>query len=176
MNAPAPPAAADVLHGAGIISAVKAAGVTYVLSVPDLHTASGLLTPITSDKDLTLVRTCKEDECFGISAGLSYGNKRALILIQYTGFLYSMNAIRGVAVEHKQPMVMMIGLLGKEPGVPPQQSRRYGSRIIEPILDVMGIERIYIDLDGDVAKITPAINKAYETSTPLAFLIGRRPI
>ena len=174
MNEPAN--AADVLHGAGIIAAVKAAGVSHVLSVPDLHTAKGLLTPITADKDLTLVRTCKEDETFGIAAGLTYGNKRALILIQYTGFLYAINAIRAVAVEHKQPMCMMIGMLGKEPGVPPQQSKRYGLRIIEPILDVMGIERVYIDLDADVPKVTAAIRKAYENSTPVAMLIGRKPV
>ena len=71
---------------------------------------------------------------------------------------------------------MMIGLLSKEPGVPPQQSKRYGLRIIEPILDVMGIERHYIDVDSDIAKITPAITKAYETSTPVAMLIGRKPV
>ena len=59
MNAPTKPGdAADVLHGAVIIEAVKAAGVTYVLSVPDLHTAKGLLTPITTDPDLNLIRTC----------------------------------------------------------------------------------------------------------------------
>jgi sulfopyruvate decarboxylase subunit alpha len=177
MNASAKPGAAgDLLHGAGIIQAVKDAGVTYVLSVPDLHTAKGLLTPITSDKDLTLIRTCKEDECLGISAGLTYGNKRALILIQYTGFLYAMNSIRGVACEQKLPMVMMIGLLSKEVGVAPQDSKRFGLRIIEPILDVMGIERHYIDVDADVAKITPAIKKAYETSAPVAMLIGRKPV
>ena len=62
------------------------------------------------------------------------------------------------------------------PGVPPQQSKRYGLRIIEPILDVMGIERHYIDVDSDIAKITPAITKAYETSTPVAMLIGRKPV
>ncbi len=174
MNDPAN--SADALHGAGIIQAVKDAGVSYVLSVPDLHTAKGLLTPITSDKDLTLIRTCKEDETFGISAGLTYGDKRALILIQYTGFLYAMNAIRAIACEHKQPMVMMIGLLSKEVGVAPQQSRRFGLRIIEPILDVMGIERHYIDTDADVSKITPAIKKAYETSSPVAMLIGRKPV
>ena len=177
MNAPTKPGdAADVLHGAVIIEAVKAAGVTYVLSVPDLHTAKGLLTPITTDPDLNLIRTCKEDETLGISAGLTYGNKRALILIQYTGFLYAMNAIRAVACEHKQPMCMMIGLLSKEPGVPPQESRRFGLRIIEPILDVMGIERHYIDTDADIHKITPAIRRAYETSQPVAMLIGRKPL
>ena len=42
---------------------------SHVLSVPDLHTAGGLLTPIRSDPDFTLIRTCKEDETFGIAAG-----------------------------------------------------------------------------------------------------------
>ncbi len=177
MDVGAPAAeAGDALRGAGIIRAVKDAGVTYVLSVPDLHTAGGILAPVTADKELTLIRTCKEDEAFGIAAGLSYGSKRALILIQYTGFLYSMNAIRAIACEHSMPMVMMIGLLSKEPGVPPAQSRRFGLRIIEPILDVMGIERHYIDTDADIAKITPAIRKAYETPKPVALLIGRRPV
>ena len=177
MNAPTKPGdAADVLHGAAIIEAVKAAGVSHVLSVPDLHTAKGLLSPITADPDMTLIRTCKEDETLGIAAGLTYGAKRALILIQYTGFLYAMNAIRAVACEHKQPMCMMIGLLSKEPGVPPQESKRFGLRIIEPILDVMGIERHYIDTDADIAKITPAIRRAYETSQPVAMLIGRKPL
>ena len=70
----------------------------------------------------------------------------------------------------------MIGLLSKEPGVAPQESRKFGLRIIEPILDVMGIERHYIDVDEDVAKIAPAIRSAYENSHPVAMLIGRQPI
>ena len=89
------------LSGAAIIRAVKDAGVEYVLSVPDLHTSQGVLKRVASDNELKLVRVCKEDECLGIAAGLTYGNKRALILIQYTGFLYAMNAIRAVACEHR---------------------------------------------------------------------------
>ena len=162
------------LHGAKIVDAVKAAGVDYVLSVPDLHTSQGLLFPISRDPRFKLVRVCKEDECLGVAAGLSYGEKRALILIQYTGFLYAMNAIRAVACEHKMPMCMMIGMLEKEPGVPPQQSKRFGLRIIEPILDVMGIARCCIETDDDVPQIQPAIEKAYETSRPTAILIGGR--
>src|ERR1700712_5989896 len=116
MNAPAKPGdSGDVLHGLKVIEAVKDAGVEYVVAVPDLHTSKGLLFPIAADKDLKLIRVCKEDETLGIGAGLSYGNKRALLLFQYTGFLYAMNAIRGVGVEHKHPTCMMVGLLGKEP-------------------------------------------------------------
>ena len=164
------------LSGAAIVRAVKDAGVEYVLSVPDIHTSQGVLKRVVEDNELKLVRVCKEDECFGIAAGLTYGDKRTLILIQYTGFLYAINAIRAIAVEHKQPMVMMIGLLSKEPDVPPKQSKKFGVAITEPILEVLGIDQHYIDTDDDVGKIKPAIEKAYATSRPVALLIGRPPV
>src|SRR5438309_4893892 len=125
------------LHGAAVLAAIKASGVQFILSVPDIVTSSGLLRPIARDPDLRLVRVCKEDECIGIASGLHYCDKRALILIQYTGFLDSINAIRAVAVEYQQPICMMIGLLGHEPERAPTQSGRYGVRILEPILDAM---------------------------------------
>jgi sulfopyruvate decarboxylase subunit alpha len=163
------------LHGGPIIAAIKASGIEYVLAVPDIVTSSGLLAPIAHDKDLKLVRVCKEDECVGIASGLSYADKRALILIQYTGFLDSLNAIRGIAVEYKQPICMMVGLLGHDPEVAPRASPRYGVRIIEPICDDMGLAHHLISLDSDVGKIAPAIDKAYRESAPVALLIGRRP-
>jgi sulfopyruvate decarboxylase subunit alpha len=177
MDAPAESVAADAreLHGAGIIAAIKASQVEYVLAVPDIVTSSGLLAPIAKDKDFKLIRVCKEDECIGIASGLSYSDKRALILIQYTGFLDSLNAIRGIAVEYKQPICMMVGLLGHDPEKQPRASPRYGVRIIEPICDDMGIAHHLINEDADIARIEPAIEKAYRNSEPVALLIGRRP-
>jgi len=163
------------LNGGLILAAIKAAGVEFVLSVPDIVTSAGLLRPIARDGALRLIRVCKEDECIGIASGLSYYDKRALILIQYTGFLDSLNAIRAVAVEYKQPICMMVGLLGHEPERAPTQSGRFGVRIIEPILDAMGIAHDLIREDADVAKIKPAIDKAYAQSAPVVLLIGRRP-
>src|SRR5579863_9856335 len=164
-----------MLNGGKIIAAIKASGVEYVLSVPDITTSSGLLAPIAQDKDLRLIRVCKEDECIGIASGLSYADKRALILIQHTGFLDSINAIRGIAVEYKQPICMMVGLLQHEPERAPRASSRYGVRIMEPILDDMGIAHHLIGVDADVAIIQPAIEKAYSESEPVTFLIGRSP-
>jgi sulfopyruvate decarboxylase TPP-binding subunit len=163
------------LSGGAIIDAVKASGIEFVLSVPDITTSSGLLAPIANDKALRLVRVCKEDECIGIASGLSYADKRALILIQHTGFLDSINAIRGIAIEYKQPICMMIGLLQHDPDFTPRESPRYGVRIVEPILDDMGIEYHVVSVDADVAKIQPAIEAAYRQSHPVAFLIARSP-
>lgn len=166
----------EQLSGTAIIAAIKEAGVDYVLSVPDLHTAKGLLMPIADDPDLNLIRVCKEDECMGIAAGLSYGDKRAVVLIQYTGFLYAQNAIRAVAAEHSKPICLMVGLLNKPPGVAPRDAKRVGVRAVEPMLDIMGIPHELIETDADVPLIAPAIIDAYENEHPTAFLIGRRPV
>ncbi|MGB7075895.1 MAG: decarboxylase [Xanthobacteraceae bacterium] len=163
------------LSGAGIIAAIKASAIEYVLSVPDITTSSGLLGPIVRDGDFKLIRVCKEDECIGIASGLSYCDKRALVLIQHTGFLDSINAIRGIAVEYKQPICMMVGLLQHEPEREPRASSRYGVRIVEPILEDMGIAHHLLSTDADVTKIRPAIDKAYAESAPVTFLIGRTP-
>jgi sulfopyruvate decarboxylase subunit alpha len=163
------------LSGAGVIAAIKASGIEYVLSVPDIVTSSGLLAPIANDKELRLIRVCKEDECIGIAAGLSYCDKRSLILIQHTGFLDSLNAIRGIAVEYNQPICMMVGLLQHDPDFAPRASPRYGVRIVEPILDDMGIAHHLIGVDADIVKIKPAIDAAYRYLQPVAFLVARSP-
>jgi sulfopyruvate decarboxylase subunit alpha len=175
MEARAPKSGSGQLSGGAIIAAVKASGIDFVLSVPDITTSSGLLAPITKDKSLRLIRVCKEDECIGIASGLSYADKRALILIQHTGFLDSINAIRGIAIEYNQPICMMIGLLQHDPDFTPRASPRYGVRIVEPILDDMGIKHHVISVDADVANIQPAIETAYRQSQPVAFLIARSP-
>jgi sulfopyruvate decarboxylase subunit alpha len=163
------------LSGGDIIREIKASRVDFVISVPDITTSEGLLRPLARERAPRLIRVCKEDEGVGVCAGLCYCDKRALLLIQQTGMLDSINAIRGVAVEYALPICMMVGLLEKEPGVPPRQSKRYGVRIVEPILDAMGIAYHEIEEEADVGKIKPAIDCAYAEGRPVTLLIGRRP-
>jgi sulfopyruvate decarboxylase subunit alpha len=163
------------LHGSSIIREIKASQIEFVVSVPDITTSEGLLRPLSQQSAPRLVRICKEDEGVGICAGLAYTGRRALLLIQQTGLLDSINAVRGVAVEYGLPICMMVGLLEKEPDVRPMQSKRYGVRIVEPILDAMGITYHELEEEADVAKIKPAIDAAYAESRPVVLLIGRRP-
>jgi sulfopyruvate decarboxylase subunit alpha len=166
---------AGFLDGARIIREIKASRIEFVVSVPDIVTSEGLLRPLTQETDPRLIRVCKEDEGVGICAGLSYCGRRSLLLIQQTGLLDSINAIRGVAVEYALPICMMVGLLQKEPGVSPRQSKHYGVRIVEPVLDAMGITYHEIEGDADVDKIGPAIDAAYAEMRPVVLLIGRSP-
>jgi sulfopyruvate decarboxylase TPP-binding subunit len=87
--------------------------------------------------------------------------------------LDSLNAIRAIAVEYEQPVCMVVGLQGKEPECLPSQSQRYGVRIVEPILDAMGIDHISIEGRGDEAALAGAIERAYQLQRPMVALIGR---
>ena len=70
---------------------------------------------------------------------------------------------------------MMVGLLSKEPGVLPTESRNYGVRIVEPVLDAMGVAHAFVEQPGDVQKIVPAVEDAYARQAPTVLLIGREP-
>lgn len=159
-----------------IISELKQAGIRFVVALPDRTTSQHLLKSMMQDPDLRVVQVCKEDEGISICSGLYCAGQRALLLMQHTGLLDSVNALRGVAVEGQNPVCMMVGLLGKEPGVKPTESKRYGLRIVEPILDAMGIEHHLLEGPQDVLKIGPAVERAYARSAPVALLIGKEPL
>ncbi len=167
--------AAEALSGAAIIGAMKAAGIRFVAALPDIVTSDGLLWPISRGGDFRLIRLCKEDEGVSICAAMSYSGTRAVLLMQQTGFMDSLNAVRAIAVDYQLPVVMLVGMQGKEENVPVARSAVYGVRIVPPILDVMGIGWSEIETDGDCRKIGGAINMAYSESRPHVFLIGRSP-
>jgi sulfopyruvate decarboxylase TPP-binding subunit len=164
------------LRAADLITAIKSAGIRFIVALPDRTTSEHLLKPMLADPELRVVQICKEDEGVSICSGLYATGQRALLLMQYTGLLDSVNALRGVAMEGRNPVCMMVGLLNKEPGVPPTQSKHYGVRVVEPVLDAMQIEHHLIEATDDVEKIVPAIEAAYARELPVVMLIGREPL
>jgi sulfopyruvate decarboxylase subunit alpha len=117
---------------------------------------------------------CKEDEGVSICSGLAYAGRRGVLLMQHTGFLDSINTIRGAAVEYQRPVCMFVGLLNKEADREPAASEIYGVKITAAILETMGIEHFCVEGPEDVERIAPAIDAAYAQSRPLVVLFGRR--
>ena len=161
--------------GAAIIAAIKSAGVREIVALPDIVTSDGLLWPISRDSDFRLTRICKEDEGVSICGAMSYNGTRAVLMMQQTGLMDSLNAIRAVGVDYELPIVMLVGLQGKEPHVHPEYSASYGVRIIRPVLDAMMLSHSLIEEPDDVEHISHSISEAYAESRPHVFLIGRPP-
>ena len=167
-------AATELLDGRALIGAMREAGLRTVVALPDITTSAGLLWPISKEPDINLVRICKEDEGVSICAALALCRKRSALLMQQTGLFDSLNAVRGIAMEYKLPVCMFVGLLGKEPGVPPPQNKKYSVRVVQPVLDVMEVPTLCVEDNEDIARIAPAVDRAYAESRPLVVLLGRR--
>jgi sulfopyruvate decarboxylase TPP-binding subunit len=163
------------LTAEAIKTEIKRAGIHFVVALPDRVTSHYLLKGMLCDPDFRVVQVCKEDEGVSVCSGLYAAGQRSVLMMQYTGLLDSVNALRGVAVEGKFPVCMVVGLLGKEADVAPTKSNKFGVKIIEPILDTLGIEHHLVERDDDTGKIAPAIEMAYKKSFPTAILIGREP-
>jgi sulfopyruvate decarboxylase subunit beta len=161
--------------GSAIMAAIKKAEVEFIVSVPDIVTSDGLLWPISKDPDFQLLRVCKEDEGVSICGAMSYNNTRALLLMQQTGLMDSLNAIRAIGVDYQLPICMMVGLQGKEPELKSADSASYGVRIIEPVLNAMQIPFRVIEEPEDVQHISADIEAAYQTSSTFIFIIARSP-
>ncbi len=168
-------ASPEAIEAASIIAEIKAAGIEYVITLPDIVTSNSLLAAIAKDRDFHHIKVCKEDEGIGICAGLSFCDKRALLLIQSTGLLDSINALKAAGVEYSLPICLMVGLIGKELDRAPRNSANCGVRIVEPILDTMGVTHHLLETQSDASLIGPAIHKAYTSSRPTAMLVGRPP-
>lgn len=166
---------AQAPSGSSIIRELKRARVEFVAAVPDIVTSEGLLWPISRDPDLRLIRVCKEDEGVSMCAAMSYNGTRAVLLMQQTGLMASLNAIRAIGMDYRLPIVMLVGLQGKEARLEPEESAAYGVRIIRPVLNAMGIQHCLLETPRSVARIAEGIEQAYEASKPRAFLIGRAP-
>ncbi|MDX6751458.1 hypothetical protein SH611_16740 [Geminicoccaceae bacterium 1502E] len=170
-----PAARTDALEGSAIIREIKAAGVGTVVALPDIVTCETVLWPVARDTGLRLVQVCKEDEGVSICAGLSYCDQRSVLLIQHTGFLDSINAIRVIAVEYQLPIVMIVGLQGLEPGRAPTDSDRLGVRIVIPILEAMRLGFTILETGADAAGLAATIEASYASSRPHVFLVARSP-
>ena len=165
----------QALSAAQIINEIKNAGIRFIVALPDRTTSEHLLKPMLKDPDFRVVQVCKEDEGLSVCCGLYSTGHRALLLIQHTGLLDSINALRGSGMEGRNPVCLMVGLLQMEPGLKPTQSKRYGLRIVEPVLDAMQIEHHLLQTDDDIEKLAPAIASAYSKQLPVVFLIGTEP-
>ncbi len=160
--------------GDAIINALKFAEVRTVVALPDIVTCADLLWPISGDPNFKLISICKEDEGVSICAGLSYCNERAILLMQNTGFLDSINAIRAIAVDYQLPIVMMVGLQGIESDREMSRSHSMAIRSLPKIcsaLDLAFEEVREVAPDVLQAGVAARIRDCYVQSAPHVFFL-----
>lgn len=157
------------LSPSAILEEFKKNKVTHVVWLPDSET-NFMYQAMLSEPLLDLIPVCREGETIAIAAGLLVGAKKPVVLIQSTGMFESGDSIRGIGLDLKLPLVMLVGYRGWTRHRVTKDSAAF---FAEHILHAWGINYYVMEDDGDVDLISLAFQEAEETSKPVAVLVGR---
>ncbi len=165
----------ETVSAAAIPEQIKSAGVEYVLTVPDATTSQSVLVAVERDGELRHIKVCKEDECFGHLGRTVVLRQEGAAAYSEHGLVDSINAA-GDRGEYSLPVCVMAGLSRQgEPDSLAKVIRQLrGPEVTDPPLTPWAQASSHRSA-SDAAIIGPAIVRAYETSTPVVFLLGRRP-
>lgn len=157
-----------LIHGA-----IRDAGITDVITVPDTHQKS-LLDVLARSGEPRLITVCTEDEAMGVNLGLYLGGRRPMLLIQNSGFYAAVNTIRGLVLDAEVPAVLLIGEFARDPARPPEAHDYRLVRLLQPTLRTWDIPYYRLDSDDDVGNISIAVTRAWADRGPIAILVGAR--
>ena len=153
------------------LEAIRGAGVEDVVLVPDTHQRT-LLDAIMDDPGIHTVHCSTEDEAIAVSAGLIVGGRRPMMQIQHAGLYACVNNLRGVGLDGGFPIVLLIGLLGRDPELAPRDDGGSMVRLSEPLLDTLGIPHCLLDGPDDLHRVGEAFDQARERGGPVALFVG----
>jgi sulfopyruvate decarboxylase TPP-binding subunit len=155
-----------------ILAQLKQCGIRWLTWLPDTETGI-MYRLVTTDPEMHLIGVCRENEAVGICYGLLKGGANAAVMIQNTGMLNAMDAIRGIPIRMKQPMLFMVGYRGYRGMVEKSPKVDNAAIVTEPILRALEIPYHIIHAESDAAKIGVAYADAQRTAGPAVVLLAK---
>ena len=154
-----------------ILSEIHRLDISHVINVPDTHQRT-LLALLARGNKPRLITACTEDEAVGINAGLWVGCQRPMLLIQQTGLLASINAIKGVAMDAHIPTFMLVGLFGRDVSKTAADNPKRVISKVAPTLDAWEIPWYPLESPDDMHVIAEAYQRSLDELGPTVVLVG----
>lgn len=152
---------------------VDAAGSRHVVYVPD-NPLSHVLEAF--EQQFPGIRTTlatREEEAFGIAAGLYLGGVRPTVMLQSSGLGNSLNALTSLVLPYQIPMLILISMRGGADEWNTAQMPM--GRALVPILDAMGVPHSTVESPETAAATVERVGRtAFETHVLGACLLPRR--
>ncbi len=152
---------------------VAAAGSRHVVYVPD-NPLSHVLRVLASDyPDIRTTVATREEEAFGIAAGLYLGGIRPTVMLQSSGLGNSLNALTSLLLPYQIPVFIVVSMRGDAGEWNAAQVPM--GRAVPAIFDAIGISHATADSPETTAAIAQAVARAaFGTRLPGALLLPRR--
>lgn len=154
--------------GGQIVSLLRGAGITHVVTVPD--STIGQWESAIEQSGIELIRVCREGEAWAVAAGLHLGGALPLVMIQCTGLFESGDALRNVLHDWKLPIPSIIGYRSYL-----NQDTLPGDTCLvftEPILKAWQIDYRLITTVGQYPEMVSHLQEYRTAAAPRALLIA----
>jgi sulfopyruvate decarboxylase alpha subunit len=149
---------------------LKRHDVSLVTYVPD-NVLRPLIEATHADPFFMAFACTREEEALGINAGAWMGGRRAILLMQTSGFATLPNVIASLAVPFSIPVLMMVserGTLGEF-----NIGQALVARTMRPVLDALAVEHHTMTRLDEVEFIVDrAIVQAVATMAPACFILS----
>jgi sulfopyruvate decarboxylase TPP-binding subunit len=132
-----------MLEGSAVVAALKVAGVTDVVWIPDSDLGRWEAA-LSAAPELRLLRVCREGEAVALAAGLILGGRRPIVLMQCTGLFEAGDSLRNCVHDLKLPLFLVVGVrnwLAHQKG----QTTDNCPLFAEPILRAWQIPFVFLD-------------------------------
>ncbi len=159
-----------MLDGAEVVAGLKQCGVSHVVWVPDSELGTWDKA-LSADRDVKLIRVCREGEAMAVAAGLLLGGRRPAVVIQCTGLFEAGDSLRNVVHDLKLPLFLIVGIRGYYA----HQRGATGDTcpvFAEPILRAWQIPYVLLDRRHTVTDLTAAFKRAREENRAAAVLLA----
>lgn len=157
----------------GVCAGLHATGSRHVVYVPDNPLSHVLRVLKESYADVTTTIATREEEAFGIAAGLYLGGQRPTVMLQSSGLGNSINALTSLLVPYQIPALIVISMRGDETEWNPAQVPM--GRAVPAICEAIGVPHATVESPGATADVVTRVGKrAFESRMPGACLLPRR--
>src|SRR5882672_7959492 len=127
----------------GVCTGLHAAGSRHVVYVPDNPLSHVLRILREEFPEVRTILATREEEAFGIAAGLYLGGARPTVMLQSSGLGNSLNALTSLLVPYRIPMLIIISMRGDDGEWNDAQAPM--GRAVRPICDAIGLPHATVD-------------------------------
>ena len=161
------------LWASGVCVGVHAAGSRSVVYVPDNPLSHVLRVLRERCPDIHTTLATREEEAFGIAAGLYLGGERPTVMLQSSGLGNSLNAVTSLLLPYQIPALILISMRGDAGEWNAAQVPM--GRAVRSICDAIGVPHATAETPETTAETVCLVGQtAFATRLPGVCLLPRR--
>jgi sulfopyruvate decarboxylase subunit alpha len=156
-----------------VCAGLHAAGSRHVVYVPDNPLAHVLRALRDAFPDVQTTLATREEEAFGVAAGLYLGGVRPTVMLQSSGLGNSVNALASLLVPYQIPALIVVSLRGDAGEWNAAQAPM--GRAVRPICDAIGVIHATVETADQTFETVRLVGTtAFGTRLPGVCLLPRR--